>query len=93
MFSLFPEPMIVIYGSILLMQSFCPFGALSIPPGKGSVNKGLKEAKEKSIDTVFLEPGTHTIKGDYVVIDRPMQIIGMPGWTCRAKHIHISPRR
>ena len=45
-------------------------------PGKGSVNRGLKEAKEKGYDTVFFEPGIHTVKGDYVVIDREMKICG-----------------
>jgi len=47
-----------------------------VSPGKGSVNRGLKEAEKKGYDTVFFEPGIHTVKGDYVVIDREMKICG-----------------
>jgi hypothetical protein len=57
-------------------QLSCPTCALSVSPGKGSVNRGLREAKEKSIDTIFFEPGIHKVEGQYAVIDRAMKIMG-----------------
>merc|ERR1712166_1665767 len=45
-------------------------------PGKKSLSKAIKKAKENGIKEIFLENGVHDQKGKQVVIDFPVTITG-----------------
>ena len=57
-------------------SSVCLNGALRVKPGKKSLSKAIKKAKENGIKEIFLENGVHDEQGEYVVIDFPLTIIG-----------------
>jgi Skp family chaperone for outer membrane proteins len=50
--------------------------ALRVKPGLNSLSNALKKAKENGINGIFLENGVHDEKGEQVVIDFPLTIIG-----------------
>jgi hypothetical protein len=47
-----------------------------VKAGVNSLKNALKKAKENGISDIFLEDGVHDEKGEYVVIDFPITIIG-----------------
>jgi parallel beta-helix repeat protein len=57
-------------------SSLCPEGALRVLPGLNSFSKAVKEAKEKSIGSLFLESGVHDEDGEEVVIDFALKVVG-----------------
>jgi parallel beta-helix repeat protein len=56
--------------------SSCPEVTLRVEPGLNSFSKAVKEAKERGIGSLFLESGVHDEKGEYVVIDFPLKVVG-----------------
>ena len=54
----------------------CPEDALRVKAGLNSLKNALKKAKENDINGIFLENGVHDEKGEVVVIDFPITIIG-----------------
>jgi len=55
----------------------CPEGALCVKPGRKSLSKAVKEAKEKGIDCLFLLSGVHDEEvGEYVAIDFALKVVG-----------------
>jgi serine/threonine protein kinase len=63
-------------GGDATVQLTCPEGALSIKPGTNSIANGIKEAKEKGLDVLFLEAGVHVVEGPYVDLTESMTITG-----------------
>ena len=57
-------------------MSSCPEGALRVQPGRKSLSKAVKEAKEQGIGCLFLESGMHDEKGEYVTIDFALKVVG-----------------
>jgi len=51
-------------------------GSLSVKPGKNSLSKALKEAKNNQINTLLLENGIHDEDGNYVYVNCPINIVG-----------------
>jgi parallel beta-helix repeat protein len=47
-----------------------------VKPGLNSLKNALKKAKENGISDIFLEDGVHDEKGEVIVIDFPLTIIG-----------------
>jgi parallel beta-helix repeat protein len=54
----------------------CPEGALCVKPGRKSLSKAVKEAKEKGIDCLFLLKGVHDEEGKKVIIDFALKVVG-----------------
>ena len=54
----------------------CPDGALRVQPGRKSLSKAVKEAKEQGIGCLFLESGMHDEGGGEVLIDFALKVFG-----------------
>ena len=57
-------------------SSSCPEGAFRVQPGLNSLSKAVKKAKEQGIGCLFLESGVHDEKGEGVVIDFALKVVG-----------------
>ena len=51
-------------------------GALSVPPGLGSINCGMEQAIARGINHIHLEAGTHIVADRLVKIEQPITISG-----------------
>ena len=54
----------------------CPEGALPVEAGLNSFSDAVKKAKEQDINCLFLKSGLHDEKGEEVVIDFALKVVG-----------------